>query len=51
MFGPSELVDQCECCGLKAAYCPGHFGHMKLNMPVFNPMLFPVTFEVSLPVS
>ncbi|CAD5211450.1 unnamed protein product [Bursaphelenchus okinawaensis] len=46
LFGPTEMVDNCETCGLRAQYCPGHSGHMKLNMPVFNPMLFPITFEI-----
>jgi DNA-directed RNA polymerase I subunit RPA1 len=29
----------CETCGLSAARCPGHFGHIELPVPVYNPLL------------
>lgn len=47
-FGPLEMRDNCETCGLPDNFCPGHYGHIKLSLPVFNPLLFPVVLEVSL---
>lgn len=30
----------CETCGNTNIVCPGHFGYIKLALPVFNPMFF-----------
>lgn len=30
----------CATCGLPGAACPGHFGHVELPVPVYNPLLF-----------
>lgn len=30
----------CSTCEQKNLFCPGHFGHIKLAMPVFHPMFF-----------
>ena len=30
---------ECETCGLGSARCPGHFGHVELPVPVYNPLL------------
>uniref|UniRef100_A0A0N5AWC2 DNA-directed RNA polymerase subunit n=1 Tax=Syphacia muris TaxID=451379 RepID=A0A0N5AWC2_9BILA len=39
-LGPTELHDTCETCHQQAVYCPGHMGHIKLDVPVFNPILY-----------
>jgi hypothetical protein len=31
---------RCITCGLKYQYCPGHFGHIRLPAPLFNPLVF-----------
>lgn len=36
----------CVSCGLKATHCPGHFGHIELSVPVFNPMLFSIIYNL-----
>lgn len=46
-LGPEERAN-CETCGLNALECPGHAGHIRLCVPVFNPVLFPLTLNVSL---
>ena len=46
-LGPTDQMDTCETCGQRQNFCPGHYGHMLLCLPVFNPMLFNVTYEVS----
>ncbi|KAI6228249.1 DNA-directed RNA polymerase subunit [Aphelenchoides besseyi] len=46
IFGPLEQYDRCETCGLRESFCPGHFGHITLCLPVFNPLLFSITFEL-----
>jgi DNA-directed RNA polymerase beta' subunit len=35
--------DGCSChtCRLGYAHCPGHFGHVELCVPVYNPLVFP----------
>jgi len=37
-LGPSEGV--CDTCRLSDNHCPGHYGHIELALPVFNPLLF-----------
>jgi len=34
----SDPTSVCHTCGEKAAVCPGHFGHIQLAAPVFNPV-------------
>jgi DNA-directed RNA polymerase beta' subunit len=29
----------CVTCKLQASICPGHFGHVELPVPVYNPLL------------
>lgn len=31
---------ECTTCRLNQSSCPGHFGHIELPVPVFNPLLF-----------
>ena len=39
-LGPSkETEPPCPTCGLRATYCPGHFGHIELAVPVYHPLL------------
>lgn len=45
-LGPSEEFAHCDTCGLSYAHCPGHYGHIALTVPVFNPLLFSFTFNV-----
>uniref|UniRef100_A0A5S6R1C0 DNA-directed RNA polymerase subunit n=1 Tax=Trichuris muris TaxID=70415 RepID=A0A5S6R1C0_TRIMR len=45
-FGPAKHGDSCETCGLVPAYCPGHFGHIKLPTVLFNPLLFDLTHQL-----
>ncbi|EFJ17302.1 hypothetical protein SELMODRAFT_233747 [Selaginella moellendorffii] len=39
-LGPTEQSDVCPTCGDMQLFCPGHFGHIELVMPVFNPLLY-----------
>ncbi|VDN06178.1 unnamed protein product [Thelazia callipaeda] len=45
-LGPLEMYDTCETCHLQGIHCPGHMGHIVLDVPVFNPFLFPFTFSL-----
>ena len=35
-----HLVRSCTTCKLSAVHCPGHFGHIELPLPVYNPLIF-----------
>ncbi len=35
-LGVSEKGKNCETCGHKINECPGHFGYLKFEMPVFH---------------
>jgi RNA polymerase Rpb1, domain 1 len=37
---------KCETCGLEAAFCPGHYGYIDLELPVFHPGYFKSTIKV-----
>jgi DNA-directed RNA polymerase I subunit RPA1 len=39
-LGPLDKNDICLTCGLDYLSCPGHFGHINLVLPVFNPVFF-----------
>ena len=39
-MGPVDKNDICLTCSLDYISCPGHFGHVKLVLPVFNPVFF-----------
>lgn len=46
-LGAYEDGRRCQKCGLlfndtKGSFCPGHFGHVELALPVFNPVTFDV---------
>ncbi|BFY99615.1 hypothetical protein BsWGS_02655 [Bradybaena similaris] len=40
MLGPCNRFERCDSCGQSEVKCPGHFGHIKLPVLVFNPLLF-----------
>ncbi|CAL4947601.1 unnamed protein product [Urochloa decumbens] len=39
-MGPINDTDTCKSCGQFSVLCPGHFGHIELAKPLFNPLLF-----------
>ncbi|EFO26842.2 hypothetical protein LOAG_01639 [Loa loa] len=45
-LGPLETFDTCETCHQQGTYCPGHMGHIQLDVPVFSPLLFGFTFSL-----
>ena len=38
------LPCRCSTCGLLYTHCPGHFGHIELAVPVYNPLVFGCAF-------
>lgn len=45
-LGPSESYEICTTCGLNQIHCPGHFGHINLPLPVFNPFLLSTLYKI-----
>uniref|UniRef100_A0A7E4WCR3 DNA-directed RNA polymerase subunit n=1 Tax=Panagrellus redivivus TaxID=6233 RepID=A0A7E4WCR3_PANRE len=45
-MGPISLGQHCETCILGGKDCPGHMGHIQLEVPTFNPILFPFMFNL-----
>ncbi|CAL8264335.1 unnamed protein product [Lota lota] len=43
-MGPSDIKEVCATCCQNFQNCPGHFGHVDLPLPVYNPMLFDTLF-------
>lgn len=43
-LGPITHKDICATCKLDKADCPGHYGHIELPLPVYNPLFFPHLF-------
>lgn len=39
-LGPLDKNDICLTCGLDYYQCPGHFGHINLVLPLYNPIFF-----------
>jgi DNA-directed RNA polymerase I subunit RPA1 len=39
-LGPLDKDDVCLTCGLGYFHCPGHFGHVEVALPVYNPVFF-----------
>jgi hypothetical protein len=35
-----NFMYSCKSCGQQSIRCPGHFGHIELAKPLFNPLLF-----------
>jgi DNA-directed RNA polymerase III subunit RPC1 len=45
-LGVSSKVAACGTCGLKLADCAGHFGYIKLELPVFHIGYFRTTIQI-----
>ena len=45
-MGPIDFHDRCEYCRMYGKFCPGHFGYIHLDVPTFNPVLFPFLYNV-----
>ncbi|KAG0254618.1 hypothetical protein DFQ27_006746 [Actinomortierella ambigua] len=45
-LGPFSKNHVCATCSLDYFACPGHFGHIELPAPVFNPMFFPQMYQM-----
>ena len=45
-LGPLENNESCATCGLTAAFCPGHFGHIQLPLIVYNPVTFNLLYKL-----
>ncbi|KAK0133909.1 DNA-directed RNA polymerase I subunit RPA1 [Merluccius polli] len=43
-LGPSDTKEVCATCCQNFNNCPGHFGHVELPLPVYNPLLFDTLF-------
>eukprot|EP00873_Tetraselmis_striata_P042277 jgi/Tetstr1/462541/TSEL_007530.t2 len=39
-LGPIDNISLCSTCKLNHFQCPGHFGHIELAVPVYNPLVF-----------
>jgi DNA-directed RNA polymerase I subunit RPA1 len=39
-MGPTDANGRCATCSLTGVHCPGHFGHIDLPLPVYNPLIF-----------
>lgn len=39
-LGPIEPSSPCSTCGQIIDHCPGHFGHIELRLPVYQPLFF-----------
>lgn len=44
-LGPVKKFELCTTCGLSDMACPGHFGHVELSVPCYNPMLVQTMFH------
>jgi DNA-directed RNA polymerase I subunit RPA1 len=45
-LGPNDFHSVCKTCNLDFKNCPGHFGHIDLIMPVYNPLTFKLMFKL-----
>ncbi|KAH9816115.1 hypothetical protein DFH28DRAFT_1025843 [Melampsora americana] len=45
-LGPFQNRDICRTCRLSNTQCPGHFGHIELNVPVFHPLFMTHAFHL-----
>ncbi|KAI8617863.1 hypothetical protein BC830DRAFT_1166671 [Chytriomyces sp. MP71] len=45
-LGPMALRDSCGTCGQSSAACPGHFGHIELLTPCYNPVTFTLLYKL-----
>eukprot|EP00850_Spirogloea_muscicola_P015142 SM000113S24098 [mRNA] locus=s113:326320:337241:- [translate_table: standard] len=45
-MGPLDHHATCATCRQSYVHCPGHFGHIELALPVYNPLVFPVLLKL-----
>lgn len=45
-MGPTEALISCPTCHTNYMNCPGHPGHIELDVPVYNPLFFSDLFRV-----
>ncbi|XP_070563725.1 DNA-directed RNA polymerase I subunit RPA1-like [Ptychodera flava] len=45
-LGPADRDDVCSTCSLNFLHCPGHFGHISLPLPVYNPLFFRLLVQI-----
>ncbi|XP_052730240.1 DNA-directed RNA polymerase I subunit 1 isoform X2 [Vigna angularis] len=45
-MGPLDDKSLCKSCGQASKLCPGHFGHIELVSPVYNPLMFNILSSI-----
>ena len=45
-MGPIDFHESCPTCGCNEKQCPGHPGHIKLAVPIYNLFLFDILFKL-----
>ncbi|EGC29348.1 RNA polymerase I, largest subunit [Dictyostelium purpureum] len=45
-LGPTGPSERCSTCSLDFIECPGHFGHIELAIPCYNPVCFQTIFKL-----
>ncbi|XP_012574995.1 DNA-directed RNA polymerase I subunit 1-like isoform X1 [Cicer arietinum] len=45
-LGPFHEKSPCQSCGQNSYHCPGHFGHIELVSPAYNPLMFSMLSNV-----
>ncbi|TKY53314.1 DNA-directed RNA polymerase I subunit rpa1 [Spatholobus suberectus] len=45
-LGPLDDKSLCKSCGQTSKHCPGHFGHIELVSPVYNPLMFNILSNI-----
>ncbi|XP_068728240.1 DNA-directed RNA polymerase I subunit RPA1-like [Montipora capricornis] len=45
-LGPTDKDDLCGTCAQNYIFCPGHFGHLELPLPVYHPLFFKVLQKI-----
>jgi len=45
-LGPVGPGERCSVCSLDYIECPGHFGHIELAIPCYNPVIFTVLLKL-----
>jgi DNA-directed RNA polymerase I subunit RPA1 len=45
-FGPMDSREKCGTCGMNNFECPGHFGHVEVSVPLYNPLVFMTLYKL-----
>ncbi|QDZ25257.1 subunit A of DNA-directed RNA polymerase I [Chloropicon primus] len=45
-MGPADIGGVCTTCRLPHSSCPGHFGHIELCLPLYNPLFLKFTVQL-----